>query len=156
MSVISLVDNAFKPHEIPAFLFPVDKKNQSFTMICGESSDSHYNNCIWFQMDKGPLTIRVVAFQEGDLWSAQCLEYDIATQAASLPDLYYEVERTLRGHVMVAAKLGREPFAGLARAPTKYWAMYGQAALTVQGKRVPFRSQTPNFLQIASDLRIAA
>jgi hypothetical protein len=86
-----------------------------------------------------PATISVVAFQEGDSWSAQCLEYDIATQAATLPDLYYEVERMLMGHLAVAAKLGREPFAGLGPAPQRYWDLYEQAALIVQGKRYPFR-----------------
>jgi hypothetical protein len=99
------------------------------------------------------LTISVLAFQDGDSWSAQCLEYDIATQAATLPDLFYEVERTLMGHLAVAAKLGREPFAGLKPAPQRYWDMYENAPLTVQGKRHPFRAPAiaP---QIAPDVRV--
>jgi hypothetical protein len=109
------------------------------------------------KMVAAPITISVVAFQEGDSWSAQCLEYDIATQAATLPDLYYELERAFMGHLAVATKLGHEPFAGIGPAPQKYWAMYEKAALTVQAKRVPFRAPEPSTMaQITPDLRIAA
>ena len=98
--------------------------------------------------------ISVVAFQEGDSWSAQCLEYDIATQASTLPDLYYEVERMLMGHVAVAAKLGREPFAGIGPAPKRYWDLYEHAALTVQGKRHPFLAPNPCASSLTPDLRV--
>lgn len=37
-------------------------------------------------------TVRAVAFQSGDWWVAQCLEYAIATQARKLEDLPYEIE----------------------------------------------------------------
>ena len=99
-------------------------------------------------------TISVLAFQEGNSWSAQCLEHDIATQAATLPDLYYEVERMLMGHVAVAAKLGREPFAGIGPAPKRYWKMYELAALTVQGKRHAFLASKPCAATFTPDLRV--
>src|ERR1700722_4656237 len=99
-------------------------------------------------------TISVLAFHEGDCWSAQCLEYDIATQAATLPDLFYEVERVLMGHLVVAKELGREPFARLSPAPHRYWTMYEQASLTVHGKRHSFRAAVG--ATITPDLRVTS
>jgi hypothetical protein len=101
-------------------------------------------------------TISVVAFQEGDFWSAQCLEYDIATQAATLPDLVYEVERTLAGHVLVATQMQREPFAGIGPAPQRYWDMFDQATLSVETKRHPFCLSAPTLAPaVTPDLRVA-
>jgi hypothetical protein len=71
--------------------------------------------------------VRAVVFQEGDWWSAQCLEYDIATQAATLGDLRREIERVLAAYVVLAAKQDRNPFEGLQRAPEKFWEMYERA-----------------------------
>lgn len=68
--------------------------------------------------------IHAVAFRSGDCWVAQCLEYDIATQAHSLYDLLYEVERILVAHLLTAKKTGTEPFANIGKAPKRFWEMY--------------------------------
>lgn len=62
-------------------------------------------------------------FEQGRFWVAQCLEYDIAMQARSLEQLFFEVGRVLAGHVAVADELGRLPFQGLEPAPEKFHAM---------------------------------
>jgi hypothetical protein len=68
--------------------------------------------------------IHAVAFRSGSCWVAQCLEYDIATQAKSLCELLYEVERILAAHFIVAKQEGVAPFAGIPKAPKRYWEMY--------------------------------
>ncbi len=68
--------------------------------------------------------IRVIAFREGDLWVAQCLEFDIGAQAANLEELH--------DRLMVAIKLERResmerlgvPFAGIPEAPPHFHAMW--------------------------------
>jgi predicted RNase H-like HicB family nuclease len=68
--------------------------------------------------------IRTVMFKEDDWWCAQCLEYDIATQAKSISALKAEIEHTLTIHVELAAQRGEEPFANLPKAPERYFQMY--------------------------------
>ena len=71
--------------------------------------------------------IHVVVFRNGEWLIAQCLEYDIATQARELRDLLYEVERILSAHIVVADLDGSEPFANLPKAPRRFWQMYRDA-----------------------------
>lgn len=88
-------------------------------------------------------TISVVIFEEkfedNCSWVAQCLEYDIATQAKSLKDLYYEIERILIGHMVVSAELGVKPFDNIPAAPQEFWDRYEGSKLRVEGDRLPFR-----------------
>ena len=81
-------------------------------------------------------TIRAVVFQEGEWLSAQCLEYDIATQAKTLDDLSYELQRILVGHVVTSKKLGKAPFEGVPRAPRKYWEMFERSKIPLPQLRV--------------------
>ncbi len=77
-------------------------------------------------------TISVLAFQEGEWWSAQCLQYDIAAQAKTLPDLFYELGRTLAGYYALAAKAGDAPFAGIGPAPKNFWDMFPAQAKKIE------------------------
>jgi len=79
--------------------------------------------------------IRFLLFEHKDGWSAQCLEYDFATQAETLSDLYYEIERALAGHITVSVKLGSRPFEGLGRAPQRYWDLFDRAPLKLEPPR---------------------
>lgn len=107
--------------------------------------------------DARPLSISAVLFQESDgAWSAQCLEYDLAAQAKSLPDLRYEVERVVLSHVCVSLKLGREPFQHLGAAPQRFWDMYEEAKLRLESDDLPFRiPQRCSFPSVVPKLRVA-
>lgn len=83
--------------------------------------------------------ICVLLLQEGEWWSAQCLEYDIAAQAKSLPELRNELERVLLLHVIQAQEEGKQPFRDMRPAPKKYWDMFAAAKLRVEGDELPFR-----------------
>lgn len=71
-----------------------------------------------------PDSIRVIAFQEGDAWVAQCIEYDIGAQAANLEEL--------NERLMIAIKAEREEsirrcgaaFAGIPPAPPHFSRMW--------------------------------
>jgi hypothetical protein len=71
--------------------------------------------------------IRVVVFRSGEWWIAQCLEYNLATQARRLEDVPAEVHRVLHLQITASRQRGVEPFAGFAPAPGRYWDMYEQA-----------------------------
>jgi hypothetical protein len=68
--------------------------------------------------------LRAVLFEEGDAWSAQCLDYDITAQAETLLDLPAELARALAIHVAASAQLGKEPFTGINEAPPRFWELH--------------------------------
>ena len=102
----------------------------------------------------GNFTISVLAFQEGEWWSAQCLQYDVAAQAKSLPDLFYELERTLMGYFVVATELGETPFAGIGPAPQKFWDIFQESPIRVEHTRMPFRLPQSLPLDFLPDIRV--
>jgi len=67
---------------------------------------------------------RVVLFKEGKTWSAQCLEFDIATQAKTPRDLAFAIQRAIAGQILVAAQNRMTPFKGLPPAPKRFWKMF--------------------------------
>ncbi len=79
--------------------------------------------------------IHAVIFRSGEWLVAQCLEYDIATQARDLGALLYEVERILTAHVLVARHEGAEPFTNLPKAPKRFWKMYQEAGVKLEPVR---------------------
>jgi hypothetical protein len=85
-----------------------------------------------------PQRISAVIFREGDYWVAQCLEYDLATQAKSLKDLQYELQRTLIGHIVASTEADQVPFERLAPAPKRYWEMFA-TAYALEFEHHPFR-----------------
>lgn len=83
--------------------------------------------------------IHAVVFRSGEWLVAQCLEYDIATQARDLKGLLYEVERILAAHVLVARQDGAEPFTNIPKAPKRFWKMYQEATARLE----PIRQAEP-------------
>lgn len=103
-----------------------------------------------------PFDISVLLLQEGEWWSAQCLEHDVAVQARTLPELRDELERVLSLHVALAEEAGKEPFAEIGPAPRKYWNLFTAARLRLEGDEMPFRlPASVNFPPILPRLKIA-
>jgi hypothetical protein len=95
--------------------------------------------------------IHAVAFQHGEWWIAQCLEYDIATQARTLDDLLVEVDRILVGHLIVGKIEGREPFSNIPKAPKRFWEMYQRARTRlspVEPESLPFPEERHPILEL--------
>lgn len=102
--------------------------------------------------DSNKVSVKVLLTQRGEWWVAQCLEYDIATQARSLPSLQKEIERVLAAHVAISADLGREPFAGLKPAPQKYWDMFSSSEMRVES----VHPATDGHTEVFPQMRVAA
>lgn len=91
-----------------------------------------------------PDSLRVVAFQDGNKWIAQCLEVDVCVQADDL--------ETLRNRMALALQLTREEslrltgsaFAGINPAPEQYQDMWnertydGRMSGQVDGHKINF------------------
>jgi len=75
------------------------------------------------------IPIRAVVFQEVDWLCVQCLEYNLATQARTLCQLYKGLHRLILGHIAVRLRHNQRLFAGLPRAPRKYWEMFEQSKI---------------------------
>lgn len=65
--------------------------------------------------------------QDGDWWVAQCLEYDIAAQAKTIPDVEHELARVFAGQMILRVKNGQQPLEGIPQAPRKFWERFAQA-----------------------------
>jgi hypothetical protein len=66
----------------------------------------------------------VVAFQEGDLWVARGVEYDIAAHASALTRLPLAFERAPRANLCINAELGRDGLDGIPPAPSRFRALF--------------------------------
>lgn len=73
-----------------------------------------------------PKTVKVVVFQEGGRWVAQCLDFDLATSAERLEDLPRRVHSQLMGQIAADFRRGTEPFSAFQKAPERFWKMYSE------------------------------
>ena len=84
------------------------------------------------------MQLRVVVRRDTDdheIWIAQCLEYDLATQAASLDGLLmYELPRIVAAHVYCCKQEGLDPWTRDGEAlpaPPEFFAEYEAGAIKV-------------------------
>ena len=82
-------------------------------------SDMRYNH--FMAAEHQPVWIRVVLLREGDFWVAQALEYDIAAQGRDIEGAKRAFLRTFSAQVHLDLSNGREPLAGIGRAPDWYF-----------------------------------
>jgi len=97
----------------------------------------------------GRMKVLITEDKERRMWSAQCLEHDIAAQAKTLPDLYYELQRVVAAQLTMSNRLKVKPFKHLPRAPQVYWEIFKKSQFGLEGPR-PSRQNQP-----ISDLRLA-
>lgn len=101
-----------------------------------------------------PIHVRVVVFEEGEYYIAQCLEYDICTQAKSLKELQKRFALNFFSNIAVCLELGRAPLAGIPKAPKRYWEMFENAQFEVKARdemqgvvpKLPNVSEFPSFI----------
>ena len=70
--------------------------------------------------------LRVLIFREenADIWLAQCLEHDIATQASNLHDLRKRLDATIRAEISESLNRGFEPLSDIPKAPKYFYVMW--------------------------------
>lgn len=78
-------------------------------------------------------SLRFVAFQEGDGWIAQCVEYDICTQGTDLAQAQRRMNVALRHEAIFTQETRGEAFAGIDAAPDYFAAMYESAEASLVG-----------------------
>lgn len=88
----------------------------------------------------------LLIFKEADWWVAQCLNYDIAAQARTIPDVQYEIQRMLVGRIVMAEKLGIDPFEGVSPAPNMYFEMLKDANRTFELELKPVKRFSRNII----------
>jgi len=72
--------------------------------------------------------IRVIVFQEGGLWVAQCLEHDIGAQAADVDTLISRLEVALKAELKESMRHGK-PLAGIDPAPERFHRMWDRCVM---------------------------
>jgi predicted RNase H-like HicB family nuclease len=102
------------------------------------------------------LEIRAIALQEDGWWVAQCLEYDIATQARTLADLERDLQQMIETHILLGRERGRPPFESIGKAPDRFWKMWDKAEFRLE-KAVPARpkAESGDLPVIRPNIRIA-
>lgn len=76
--------------------------------------------------------LRVVIYRDGDLYMAQGLELDIATQAKDIPSLLARLDLTIEAECAMSRERGGEPFSGISPAPNYFHGLWDKriASLT--------------------------
>lgn len=105
--------------------------------------------------------VRVLVFKEKthdgqEWWVAQCLEYDLATQALTIDALNYEMQRLFVAHIVSAESEGLAPFECLPPAPDYYWKKF---QLATELRPAPVRitaQQTTKHRIPQSEVRLCA
>jgi hypothetical protein len=82
-------------------------------------------------MEKSQQTINVLAYQEGEEWVAQCVEYDIYARAPSLPELPDHFGRALAVNVCINSEFGRSGLNGIPAAPQKIQDAFKRAKMLI-------------------------
>ncbi len=99
--------------------------------------------------------LSVLIFQEGDWLCGRCLEYDFATQAKSLDDLRYDLERIIASHIVISLKSGLKPFENIPRAPERYWEMFRRSKISLPPQAFGFRLDDQQVELPTPEVRVA-
>lgn len=108
-------------------------------------------------MQEKTLEIRVLVLREGDSYVAQCLEFDIAAQGKTIPEVNRAFELTLKGQVALDLQKGKRPFEGIPRAPERYWEIFEKALKIEDKEPISLPSEVPPAFvvnEIVKELRV--
>ena len=73
------------------------------------------------------IQISAVAFQEGDVWVVQGIEYDIVAHASEIDRLPAAFMRAIVENAYITEHLGRRPLEGIKPAPAHFRALFDNA-----------------------------
>jgi hypothetical protein len=89
-------------------------------------------------MDK-TFSINAVAFQQGDVWVVQGIQYNLVAVARNVQDVPKAFMNAILERVHVAEHLGLDPFQGVGPAPDHFHKMFDAAATEVKPALYPGR-----------------
>lgn len=81
------------------------------------------------------IRINAVAFQDGDAWIAQGIEYDIVALAHDVRDLPDAFSRAVMENICITEHLGRAPLQGIKAAPEHFRQLFENAVAEVRPVR---------------------
>jgi hypothetical protein len=108
-------------------------------------------------MKKYNFDVSVLLVREDNRWVAQCLEYDVAAQADTIPEVKNAFERAFACQVAVDVCHGHEPMQNVPKAPKFYHEWFEKAE--VLSDRPSYRQHMGKGLEIQThmkEMRIAA
>ncbi|MGH7038502.1 MAG: type II toxin-antitoxin system HicB family antitoxin [Stellaceae bacterium] len=94
-------------------------------------------------MEVQEFRVSVVIYPEGDVWIAQCLEYDIVSQGETIQDVQDRLTQNIAATLSVYADNGKNSLEDIPPAPKKFWEMFERATVRVSGRKRPMRSPRP-------------
>ncbi len=86
-----------------------------------------------------PIEISAVAYEEGDRWIVQGLEYDINAQADSPLNAHDAFTIKVLAEVAISLDLGKEPLQGIDPAPPEFWKMFKATSTSISAETSPVR-----------------
>jgi hypothetical protein len=91
-------------------------------------------------MAKSELTkMRVVIFQDGDVWIAQCLEHDISAQGIDFQSAMRRLTATVAAESRHTQEGGGDEFAGIDPAPEFFHRMFEATENSLHADHMEFR-----------------
>ncbi|MCA3563255.1 MAG: hypothetical protein IOC90_15030 [Methylocystis sp.] len=81
------------------------------------------------------IQVNAVAYEEGDTWIAQGIEYDIVASADDVRNLPDAFARAVIENICITEHLGRRPLQGIKPAPERFRDMYENAAFEMRPLR---------------------
>ena len=86
-----------------------------------------------------PPSIRVVAYRDGDVWVAQCLEYDIHAQGADYQTAMRRLTAAVNAECDYTREKYGEEFKSIDRAPKLFEEMFQAAGESLNSNRLEWR-----------------
>lgn len=90
-------------------------------------------------------SIRVIVFRENEMYIAQCIDYDIATQAKNIDELIDRLELTVEAEFAYCEELGQEPHKVIVPAPNYYHELWEKRHVSIQLIQLPKPDGSPLF-----------
>jgi hypothetical protein len=82
--------------------------------------------------------IRVIMFQDGDQWVAQCLEYDLGAQAPDIDTLNDRITVLIKAELKESIDRHDKPFGGIPPAPARFQHMWERRVRSVEVSPAPW------------------
>jgi hypothetical protein len=84
-------------------------------------------------------SIRVIAYREGGVWVAQCIEHDIAAQGADFQTAMRRLTATVNAECEHTLEKHGQRFANIDPAPKKFEHMFDAAEQSLQARNMEWR-----------------
>jgi hypothetical protein len=81
--------------------------------------------------------LRVIVYRDADLYIAQGLEVDIATQAKDIPSLLARLDLTIEAECAMSKERGGAPFDGIGAAPNYFHGLWENAVRRAEAFAFP-------------------